>query len=199
MLSKRLATALTLVAGIMAVPAFAQEDTSRQEISVQGLGAFVKTTTSNGVKQSATDSGGFLANYRYFFTSNQGLEVNYGYALNTQEYGLSTGTADIKSYSHEATAAYVFRYPMKRFSLFGLAGGGAIAFTPKNVTAADWQARPAFVYGGGVDYSLSRHLFLRAEYRGLVYNSPTFAMSELKSLDRVTHRAEPSAGIGWRF
>jgi opacity protein-like surface antigen len=61
------------------------------------------------------------------------------------------------------------------------------------------QAQAAFVYGAGADVNLSKHLFLRAKYRGFVYNSPTYDMPALGGLDRVTHRAEPSIGFGWRF
>jgi len=39
----------------------------KNEASVQAFGSFVKTTTSNGVDQSATNSGGVLARHRFFF------------------------------------------------------------------------------------------------------------------------------------
>ena len=44
----------------------------------------MKTTTDNGVQQGATNSGGVLASYRFFFSNSHGVEVNYGYSLNTQ-------------------------------------------------------------------------------------------------------------------
>jgi len=59
--------------------------------------------------------------------------------------------------------------------------------------------RRAVVYGGGADFKLTQRFFLRAEYRGLIYNSPTFDIAPLNNLDRVTHRAEPSIGFGYRF
>jgi len=46
---------------------------------------------------------------------------------------------------------------------------------------------------------LTNHLFWRAEYRGLVYNSPDFDMLGIAGLSRTTHRAEPSMGIGYQF
>ena len=72
-------------------------------------------------------------------------------------------------------------------------------FNPKDLRGIDYQARAAFVYGGGVDYNLTHRLFLRVEYRGMVYNSPTFNISGLAGTDRTTHRAEPSMGLGFRF
>ena len=51
----------------------------------------------------------------------------------------------------------------------------------------------------GADLNFSQHVFLRAEYRGFVYNSPTFDLPVVAGLDRVTHRVEPSVGFGYRF
>jgi outer membrane immunogenic protein len=178
-----------------AVVSSAQEEYSKQEVSVQALGSFVKSTWDKGVEQSATNSGGVLASYRYFFTKNNGVEINYGFTTNTQNY---TGVG-VNTHSSEASAAYVFRMPLKHFTPFVLAGAGGLVFDPNGFVGASTQARAAFVYGGGADFNIGPRVFIRAEYRGLVYNSPTFALAELNGADRVTHRAEPSVGIGYRF
>lgn len=166
---------------------------------MQGVGSFVKDTTQGGVRQSATNSGGVLANYRFFFSRNHGVEVNYGYTQNTQSYGSGSGDVGVKARSHEVSAAYVFRYPLKRLTPFALAGVGGLVFDPRNAPGLDKQARAAFVYGGGADFNITPRLFLRAQFRGFVYNSPTFDTAGFNGLDRITHRAEPSAGIGFRF
>src|SRR3954452_20669342 len=124
-------TLLTLALGIASVslPAFSQDDEGlkyHNEASGQALGSFVKSTTSNGIDQTATNSGGVLSSYRYFFTNHHGVEVNYGYALNTQAYALSRGPLGVKSGTHEASAAYVLRFPMRRWSPFVLAGVGGL-------------------------------------------------------------------------
>ena len=92
-----------------ALPAFSQEEFYRQEVSGQVFGSFVKETTQDGIKQKATDSGGALASYRYFFNKHNGVEANYGYSLNTQIYSGAGAALGVKSYSNEATAAYVYR------------------------------------------------------------------------------------------
>jgi opacity protein-like surface antigen len=194
--------AAVLMGGVLAsLPAFSQEENPvyKNEASVQAFGSFVKSTVTNGVEQRATNSGGVLAGYRFFFDKHNGVELNYGYALNTQSYGLAGGLAGVNSFSHEASAAYVLRFPLKRWSPFALAGVGGLVFDPNDVPGASTQARAAFVYGAGADFNLSKHIFMRAEYRGLVYNSPTFDTPALNGLDRVTHRAEPSVGFGYRF
>jgi outer membrane immunogenic protein len=190
--------AVLLGASLAALPALAQE-ASRSEVSVQAFGSFVKSTTDNGVQQSATDSGGVLANYRFFFTNDNGVEVNYGYSLNTQTYGLPSGPLGVKAHQDEVTAAYVYRHPLRQFTPFAEAGVGGLVFDPKDAPGASTQARAAFVYGGGADFNVTKRVFLRAEYRGLVYNSPTFDLSDTLGTERVTHRAEPSIGFGYRF
>ena len=197
MKSTRLFTALMGV-GLAALPALAQES-GRSEVTVQAFGSFVKSTTQDGVQQSATDSGGVLASYRFFFSKSHGVEVNYGYSLNTQSYGLSGGPLGVKSNQHEVTAAYVYRHALRKFTPFVEAGVGGLVFDPTDTPGASTQARAAFVYGGGADFNITNRFFVRAEYRGLVYNTPTFDLAPAVGADRVTHRAEPSIGFGYRF
>jgi len=201
MLRTRNLAMILLGTALLSMPAFSQEDYPKEksEASVQAFGSFLKETTQNGVRQSATDSGGVLATYRYFFNKYHGAEANYGHSLNTHSYGLTSGPLGVNTHSNEVTAAYVFRYPTRRLIPFALAGVGGLVFNPKDFVGADTQTRAAFVYGGGADFSITPRLFLRAQYRGLVYNSPTFDVAPLNGLDRVTHRAEPSIGFGFRF
>jgi opacity protein-like surface antigen len=190
---------IILGAALAAAPALAQEN-GRSEVSVQAFGSFVKSTTDNGIGQSATNSGGVLGSYRFFFTNNIGVEANYGYSRNTQSYSsFSASSLGVNSNEHEVTAAIVYRHPLHSFTPFVEAGTGALIFDPRNFSGASNQGRAAFVYGGGADFNITKRAFLRAEYRGLVYDSPTFDILAADGADRVTHRAEPSVGFGYRF
>jgi opacity protein-like surface antigen len=194
MLQKKLV--MTLVASAaLALPAMAQEP-SRQDFAVQASGSFVRSTTQNGIQNSANNNAGVLGTYRFFFSNHHGVEANYGYGQDTQSY---SGTAGIETHTHEVSGAYVFRMPMHKVTPFALAGVGALVFDPHNFAGAGSQTRAGFVYGAGADVSLTNHVFVRAEYRGFVYNSPTYGLTQLAGLDRVTHRAEPSVGFGYRF
>ena len=196
---QRLVITLAVGAAFVALPAFSQSEDPRHEVAVQAFGSFVSGTTQNGIENKATHSGGVLGTYRYFFSKHHGVEANYGYALNTQRYTSAAALTGIKTNSHEVSGAYVFRLPLRHVTPFALAGVGALVFDPKDFTGAGTQTRGAFVYGGGVDFKLSHHIFARAQYRGLVYNSPTYDLTGLAGLDRATHRAEPSIGFGYRF
>jgi outer membrane immunogenic protein len=180
------------------LPVMAQE-VGRSEATVQAFGSFVKTSNQNGIEQRATDSGGVLASYRFFFSRSHGIEGNYGYSRNTQSYGLTTGPLGVKSDQHEISAAYVYRHAFRRFTPFAEAGVAALVFQPIDAPQINNQTRAAFVYGAGADFNITHRFFARAQYRGLVYNSPTFNLSVAEGLDRVTHRAEPSFGFGFRF
>jgi opacity protein-like surface antigen len=185
-------------AALASLPAFSQEY-NHSEVSVQAFGSFVTSTTGNGATQSATNSGGVLANYRYFFSPSHGVEVNYGYSLNTQTYGLESGPLGIKTDQHEVSATYVFRHKMGSITPFAEAGAGALVFDPRDTPGASTQTRAAFVYGAGADFNITKQLFVRAEYRGFVYDSPDYGFAAYQGLDRITHRAEPSVGFGYRF
>jgi opacity protein-like surface antigen len=200
MFGKKLVVTSVATLAALALPALAQdENPGKHEVAVQAFGSFVTSTTQNGVENKATHSGGVLGTYRLFFSRHHGVEANYGYALNTQRYGLTDGALGVRTYSHEVSGAYVFRVPLRRVTPFALAGVGALVFDPKDFTGASAQTRAAFVYGAGADFNITRHVFARVQYRGFVYNSPTYDLPALANVDRSAHRAEPSIGFGYRF
>src|SRR5271165_2621828 len=155
----------------------------QNEVSFQGSGFFTKDTSGNGVSRSTTNTGGLVAGYRHHINSWFSLEANYGFAQNTQRYFSGTGQSRVQSDVHAATADLVVHLPFSlgRFSPYALAGGGGLIFHPTgksggSVLGAGNQAKGAFLYGGGVDYPLTSHFSLRAEYRGFLYKDPDFGL-----------------------
>jgi len=200
----RLLAAFAFLIAAGQVPSFASEG-PRQELSLQGTGFFTKDSHGRGISQHSTDTGGFLFGYRYHFNDWLAAEANYGYARNTQFNLTGSGVFGVQSNIHEATAALVVSLPVSvaRLRPYVLSGSGALVFDPTGnaggvVAGARRQAKAAFVYGGGADYGVTKHLALRVEYRGLVYKRPDFELSSLNS-DVVAHTAQPSAGIVIRF
>lgn len=194
---------VALVCFATAVAADAQE--ARSEVSVVGSGFFTKDSHNSAISQHANEKGGVLVGYRYNFSRWFSAETNYGYTRNTHSFAGSFGSNAIESDVHLATGDIVMKLPAfsDRWSPYLLAGGGALIFNPTGAgKAADpgvgLQARAAFLYGGGVDVNVTRHIALRAEYRGYVYQAPDFQLSSLKT-DATTHTAQPSAGIVFRF
>src|ERR1700722_765568 len=155
-----------------ATAAVAQESDwrGRREVSVQGAGFFTKDSQGNGTTKHSTDTGAFLLSYRYHINRWLAADASYGYARNTQQNFTSGGALDVQANVHQATGALVVTAPRTIFRLnpYVLAGAGALVFDPTGnsggfVTGASNQAKAAFVYGGGADYDLTRHLALRVE------------------------------------
>jgi opacity protein-like surface antigen len=193
-------TALAIVGciALLSLRAVAQE--VRSEVSVQGTGFFTKDASGNGIQNKASETGGLLVGYRYNITRWLAAEANYGYDRNTQSYIGST-SARVQSNIHQITGSAVVKLPgFARLQPYALAGGGSLLFDPTGnaVAGATWQAKGTIVYGGGADYAFTKHLSLRAEYRGLVYKAPSFNLASLKT-DTWTHTAQPSAGMVYRF
>jgi outer membrane immunogenic protein len=200
MLQQHTVVGVLLGSLLASLPAVAQENApDKSEISFEASLPLVANTNANGVQQSSSINYGFLAGYRYFFNKHSGVELSYGYSRNTQTYGLANGSVGVNNNSDEVLAAYVFRFQAKRWTPFLLAGAGGLIFDPRSVAGASTQVRAGFLYGGGADFNLKKRIFVRTEYRGVFYNSPTFNMTGLDGLDRFTHRAEPSIGFGYKF
>ena len=186
---------------LFATAAFAQE--GRSQVSLQGTGVFIKDTDNQGLTQEATRSGGFLVGYSYKFHRWAGVEGNYGYARNTQKFSTGSGATAIQSNIHEITGAFVLHVPVEHQVVkpYALAGTGALVFDPTDngrLAGADQQTKATFLYGGGVNFDVARNFGIRAEYRGFVYKTPDFKTGAL-DLDKVTHLAQPSVGIFFRF
>jgi len=200
---RRTAIMLAGFVTLLTLGAIAQEN--RSEISLQGTGFFTKDTNGQGISRSTTNTGGFLLGYRYHINRWLAAEANYGFDRDTQRYFSTGGLSRVQSDVHTATAGMVVSLPFRisRFSPYVLGGGGSLVFHPTGnaggfVPGADTQAKGAFLYGGGANYTLTKRLSLRAEYRGYVYKDADFGVKALNT-DSWTHTAQPSAGIVFRF
>jgi opacity protein-like surface antigen len=200
---KRSLFAVVAFVFLSAIAAISQE--VRNEVSVQATGFFTKDSDGQGISNKTTQSGGILAGYRHRINHWFSAEANYGYNRNTQQYFMIGGASQIQADVHSVTGDIVVNLPFRFHKLlpYVLGGGGALIFSPTNnfggfVPGADTQAQGAFVYGGGSDYGITRHMSLRAEYRGFIYKVPDFGLSNL-STDGWTHTALPSAGLVVRF
>jgi len=200
---RRNAVMLAILATLLTMGAAAQE--SRSEISLQGTGFFTKDTNGSGISRSTTDTGGFQVGYRYNINRWLAAEANYGYDRNTQKYFGGFGESRVQANVHAVTGDVVVKLPvhLRGISTYALAGGGGLIFDPTDnfggtVVGTSTQGRGAFLYGAGADYAFSRHLSLRAEYRGFVYKNPDFNLAGLRT-DSWTHTAQPSAGVVLHF
>ena len=192
--------------GLLVTGAQAQES-SRSDITVSAFGSFEQSTSGNGVNQSATDSAGVLATYRYFFTDHQGIELDYGFSRFDQQYSAPNAATPfsfgVPADTNEATASYVYRHPLgHRLTGFVSAGTGALLFVPDAFTSGGASGStfvtPDFVYSAGADIAVSRRVSLRVGYRGHIFEAPDFGVQSIRT-NSVTHMAEPFAGLSYHF
>ena len=159
-----------MLAGFVFLSTFgAAAQESRSEVSLQGTGFFTQDTNGQGISRTTTNTGGFLVGYRYHINRWLAAEANYGYDRDTQKYFSTGGLSRVQSDVDTATAAAVISLPFRisRLNPYVLGGGGSLVFHPTGnaggfVSGADTQAKGAFLYGGGVNYALTRHWSLRA-------------------------------------
>jgi len=207
MRSKSVLSAVAFIFLFMA-SGFAQD--FKSEFSVQGTANLPKNSTNIDIPHDATKSGGFLVGYRYHLNPWFALQADYGYTRDTQKYfDPFFGETDIQANIHQLTGEAVISAPSSsRVRPYGLAGIGGLFFRPTNSLNNNFigvgqgsgnnQTKPAFVYGGGVDFDITRYMAFRAEYRGLLFKIPDFQLPGLAS-DNFTHIAQPSVGLVWRF
>jgi opacity protein-like surface antigen len=202
-------TAIMLAGFVLLLSLGASAQESRSEISLQGTGFFTKDSNGQGVSRTTTDTGGFLVGYRYHINRWLSAEANYGFDRNTRKYFSIGGFSRVQSDVHTATADLVVNLPftIKRVNPYVLGGGGSLVFHPTGnaggfVPGADTQAKGTFVYGGGVNYTLTKRVSLRAEYRGYVYEamyirtpiSAFGASTQTTGPTRHNHRLESLSG-----
>ena len=187
---------------ILTLCATAQEG-GRVQIGLQGTGFFTTSSSGQFTRQQVSESGGFLVSFRYNLTRWISADGVYGRNRVTERY-FTPAVSRIQADAHQVTGGFVVNLPfIPRLKPYLLAEGGAILFDPtgarfSSVARAQRQAEGTFSYGGGVDYPLFKFVSLRAEYRGLVYNSPDFNIHRLND-NSIVHTAQPSAGVVLRF
>ncbi len=192
---------LAIILAILGISSWAQE--TRNEVTLQGSGFFNKKTTNGGITNEPTNSGGVMAGYRFNVKKWLSVEGDYDYFRNSQKSWSIGGSTSIPMNVHAATGAAIVKLPsfkvpaVKIVSPFVLSGGGGMFFDPREGAVSE-QTRGAFLYGGGLDLPVAKHIDLRAQYRGFVYKAPDFEMASFK-IDKYTHSAVPSAGLVFKF
>jgi len=194
---------------------------NRYDVSLGGAAVLSKQSTGNGTVLTPTNSAAVLITGRYRFSDHSSVEINYAHTPNSQIYLSGPLTYRVQDTISEYSGAYVFSFLQSpKMEPFVFAGAAALTFYPtygsdtingvQTSLPSSQQTKPAFLYGGGVDYrifssiplvrrsTLTKYLALRLQYRGLVYKAPDFKVQNLFTGARG-HMAEPSVGIVVKF
>jgi hypothetical protein len=194
---------------------------NRYEVSLGGAAVLSKQSSGNGTVLTPTNSAAVLITARYRFSDRSSVEINYAHTPNSQIYHSGPLQYRIQDTISEYSGAYVFSFLQSpKIEPFVFVGAAALTFYPtygadsindvQTSLPSSKQTKPALLYGGGLDYrifsaipvvrrsSLTNHLALRLQYRGLVYKAPDFKVQNLFTGARG-HMAEPSVGIVVKF
>jgi opacity protein-like surface antigen len=189
---------------LSAAAGYAQE--SRQDVSISGSVNFAPQITGNSVQKNTSMTLGVVASYRYLLTPRSGLELNYGYAQNTQYYKVfGQAQGGIHVLQQEISAAYVYNLNFKNFNPFLEAGPGAMIFSPfKDAGTTNLDVKQntniGALFVGGVAYELSPSFDIRAEYRGFVVKTPDFGKpGDVFKTNRYEVISSPSIGVAYHF
>lgn len=192
---------LLLLLPLVAVAGFAQE--SRQDISASGSALFPPYIAGNGTQLHATVGFGTLISYRYLLTPSSGLELNYQYAQQVQHYTTSALNNTVHNRFQEVSGAYVRSFIFRNWNPFVEAGVGGFIYTPIDDYKTNYQGlsqstNVGLMYGGGIAYEISPSFDIRAEYRGLVYKTPSFGITDFRT-NRYYNVSDPVIGIAYHF
>ncbi|HZQ68062.1 MAG TPA: outer membrane beta-barrel protein [Terriglobales bacterium] len=185
----------------------AAEDYGRFDFSLAAAAGLSKQSSGNQVTLKPTQGGGVLVSGRVRFGARSALEFDYSRILNTQKFEAPPFFYNFNTSVREYTGAYVFT-PFKtgKWEPFLLAGIGALSFYPRitylngvqTIYSSVNQTQFAYVYGAGTDYHAWKWIFVRAQYRGIIYKAPDFKLTNLFT-GAHGHLAEPSIGLVFRF
>ena len=192
MLRMKITMKFFAAAAIFVLPALSQPymETFPHEVSGQALGSFVKKTTDEGIENKATHSGGALGSYRFYFSSRQGVEATYGYAQNTQSYGLNSAGLESRPARTRPRGPFSsgFHLAGSRRSLW-LEPARSFSIRRTTPPPKGKHALPSYMAAAWISIFRSPSL-LRAQYRGLAtIHRPTICRRSRMSSDNASGAA----------
>jgi len=191
------------------------------DLGLAGTAIFTKdvsgTVTQNApgapytFTQGASTTTGALVSIRGEKSPWLGMELNYGYARNTNSYtccnqsvidGSYIGPFTSQSVMGEYTVGYMARPPHKFFGMqpYFSGGAGVMEFSPtrNGAVGLQKQARAAYYATGGIEVPVVSFMGLRAGVRELTYLAPDFNQSYLL-IKKHTFTTEPQVGVFFHF
>lgn len=191
--------AIALLLSLVFVVAFsAQAQTQtlgKTDVAASVYGAFTGTSEGNGTIQSPSNAAGALLELRHISNPLVGYELNYSFNRANQSYNFTS----VKANAHEVGADWIISFSVADFRPFVLAGVGLLFFDPSgNQPGTSSQAKPTFVYGSGVDWTVIPHFGLRGQFRGNLYHAPDL-LAAASSTRAFARTSEPMVGAYFRF
>lgn len=166
--------------------------------------ALNNSTSGNGTQQTTTNASGGMVEARYIQNSLVGFEITYGFNPANQTFspnGTSCGyvcanpVTKLTAKASEVGLDWVFSKKIGNLRPFAVAGlGFFITAAAKSTYEVNTVVRPAFIGGGGVDWSVTPRVGIRLQFRDNVYKAPDLS-GFYPSTGVYTYTMEPMAGF----
>lgn len=197
--------AFVVVAAFALCGATAQAQT---DAALSGFRTFTSSSSGFGTQQTPSNSEGGLFELRHIVNPLVGYEFNYSFNPANESYAPKTGACDlvcgepplsITGKANQFGVNWVVSLKSGSLRPFALGGIGLRITVPgTSPYAVNTVVRPAFVYGGGLDWGFLPHFGLRLQVRGNMTKAPN--LSDLyTSTTAYTQIYEPLAGVYYRF
>lgn len=173
--------------------------------------ALNNATTGNGTHQATTNSPGGMLEMRYIDRPLVGFEFTYSYNPEDQTIApvpspacapFFTCNDPAPKLSVKASEVGVDYVVSKKFGVirpFAVGGLGFFISSPANSTyEVQTVVRPAFIFGGGLDFALGPHFGIRGQFRDNIYHAPNLSNFN-PTTGKYTYTAEPMGGVYYSF
>jgi len=193
----------------LSLAVFANLTATSSSTTTSGSGASLVTESH---MQTASPAVGALASFHQQFRPWLGYRVTAAYFHPTFEYSYNTSTSSgvypsglglVNTQVYEFAGTYVVQGPHRRRLTTSVeAGASLLDFVPNPNQSQTTSIRAAAIVGVGTEYSLTKRLSLRAEYRAQIYKTPAFSDTNVTgtfATTNITFSSNPILGITYHI
>jgi opacity protein-like surface antigen len=191
-----------------AAPAQKAAAQTQTDLGVSFYRTFTKSSSGNGTDQVPTNSTGGMLELRHIHSTWIGYEFTYSFNPADQTYSPTVGncgyhcanpTTKVPANANEFSLDWVVSKQFGNVRPFAVGGLGFFVAVPStNQYYVNTIVRPAYVFGGGVDWNFASHLGLRVQFRDNLYKAPNME-AIFNPTGAFTQSAEPMGGVFYRF
>jgi hypothetical protein len=181
------------------------------DLALSGFGTLTSSSSGFGTEQTPVNAEGGLFEWRYLVNPFVGAEFAYSFNPATQSYkpsatcgqSLSSSCGQppltVNGKANEIAINWIASIRKGNLRPFALGGLGMMITVPGNSPySVNTVVRPVFIYGGGFDWSFTKHWGLRLQIRGNMSKAPN--LSDLyDSTTEYKQIYEPVGGVFYRF
>lgn len=181
---------------------------SQIDIGASFYEAFNNASSGYGTQQTPKNAAGGMFEARYIGSPLVGFEFTYSYNPANQSFAPKPGACalacanpvtNLTAKASEIGLDWVLSKKFGSLRPFAVGGLGFFITSPSNSTyEVTTVVRPAFIYGGGVDWAALSHLGIRLQFRDNLYKAPNLA-AFYPATGMYTQTAEPMAGLYYNF